>query len=335
MASVQLADVYNPLVFAQAEQEAQIELNRFISGGIAVRDPMIDAMATAGGNIGDLPFFKALGTDEPNYSNDVPGTDSTPKGLTNGLQVYRLASQNQSWSVMDISRELGLADPVGAITSRIGQYWSTNDERRIIQGSMGILADNIANDASDMLVTVATDGAGAITAAERISADLIIDTVQTMGDHGESLSAIGMHSVVYRTLQKLNLIDFIPDSEGNVNIATYQGKAVLVDDSLSAVAGSNRITYTTVFYSAGAIALGEGRVNMPSEMLRKPDAGNGGGEERIYSRRSTIIHPYGFAFESASVAGQSATQAELALATNWNRVKERKNIGLAFLQTNG
>jgi len=123
MATVQLSDIYNPLVFAGAAQEAQLELNRFITSGVMVRDGAIDAMATAGGNIGEMPFFKPLGTDEPNYSNDAPGTNSTPLNITSDKMVYRLASQNQSWSVMDISRELGLIDPVGAITGRIGQYW--------------------------------------------------------------------------------------------------------------------------------------------------------------------------------------------------------------------
>jgi hypothetical protein len=55
----------------------------------------------------------------------------------------------------------------------------------------------------------------------------------------------------------------------------------------------------------------------------------------LYSRRADIVHPLGFEFTSASVAGQSATLAELATAANWNRVWERKNVPLCFLQTNG
>ena len=72
-----------------------------------------------------------------------------------------------------------------------------------------------------------------------------------------------------------------------------------------------------------------------SELDRDPSSGNGGGQTLIYSRRSDIFHPLGFQFLSGSVAGQSATQAELALAANWDRVWERKNTGIAFLQTNG
>ena len=338
MATVQLSDVYVPLVFAQAAQEAQLELNRFITSGVMVRDAMVDAMASTGGNIGEMPFFKPLGTDEPNYSNDVAATTSTPKNITDGKMAYRLASQNQSWSVMDIARELGLADPVGAITGRIGQYWATNNERRVITSVKGVIADNIANDSGDMIndISVAIDTSP--TAANLIDADAVLDTIQTLGDHGQNLGAIAMHSVVLTALKKQNLIDFIPDARGEVNIPTYQGLTVIEDDSLTGTTyGTTPINtfYDTVLFGMGQFSSGEGVVNVPSEFIRLPDAGNGGGEERIYSRRSDIIHPAGFEFLSASVAGQSANQAELAAAANWNRVFERKNVALAVLRSNG
>lgn len=335
MATVQISDVYNPLTFSQFEQESQIELNRFIMSGVAVMNPQVSAMAAIGGNIGELPFYKPLGTEEPNYSSDDPNTNSTPKNVTDSKMVFRLASQNQSWSTMDLAVELALQDPTKAITDRIGQYWSTNNEKRIIQSAMGVLADNVNNFGGDMVNNIATDAVGDPTAAELISADAIIDSVQTMGDHGERLGVIAMHSVPYRNLQKQNLIDFIPNARGEVNIPTYQGKMVVVDDSLPAVAGANRVTYTTILFTQGAMAAGFGMPQNASALDREESAGNGGGESILYSRRSDIFHPLGFTFTSNTVAGQSATQAELASSTNWDRVWERKNVGIAFLQTNG
>ena len=110
---------------------------------------------------------------------------------------------------------------------------------------------------------------------------------------------------------------------------------VIVDDSLSAVAGTNRVTYTTVIFGNGAVVSGMGQTKVPSELDRDPEKGNGGGQETLYSRRADIIHPLGFEFSSTAVAGQSATLAELATASNWSRVWERKNVPLCFLQTNG
>ena len=335
MATVQISDVYSPLTFSQAEQERQVEQNKFLMSGVLTMDPRLSAMAATGGNIGELPFYKPLGTAEPNYSSDNPVVSSTPQNVTDSKMIFRLASQNQSWSTMDLAVELALEDPSGAITGRIGDYWATNNEKRIIQSAMGVLADNVANDSGDMVNIIGTDAVGAPTAAELISADAVIDTIQTMGDHGEGLGVMAMHSVPYRSLQKQNLIDFIPNARGEVNIPTYQGKIVIVDDSLPAVAGTNRIIYTTIIFSAGAFAGGFGAPQNASELDRDPSSGNGGGQTLIYSRRSDIFQPLGFQFTSASVAGQSATQAELATAANWDRVWERKNTGIAFLQTNG
>lgn len=334
MATVQLADIYNPLTFARRTQEAQLELNKFINSGVLASDAELQNQIGAGGNIGELTNYNPLGTPEPNYSNDNPASTSTPNKVNTSKMSFRLAQQNQSWSVMDLSRELALEDPVGAITSKIGQYWATINERRLIRSCLGILADNVANDGGDMRVSVATDAAGAVTDAERISANVVLSAKQTMGDHAGALSAIAMHSAIFTRLQRQNLIVYIPNARGEVTIPTYLGYTVLVDDSLPAVAGTNRITYTCILFGAGLFGWANGKVNKPSEMDRIPSAGNGGGQEIIYSRRSDLIHPMGFSFTSASVAGQSATLAELQTAANWNRVWARKHIPLAFLQVN-
>jgi hypothetical protein len=63
--------------------------------------------------------------------------------------------------------------------------------------------------------------------------------------------------------------------------------------------------------------------------------GNGGGIETLVSRKSWIVHPFGFQFLSGSVAGESPTLAEYKLAANWDRVVPRKNVPVAFLVTNG
>jgi hypothetical protein len=335
MAEVRISDIYNPLVFSAADQEAQIELNNFMASGVMVEDPRLTAMASVGGNVGELPFFKPLGTEEPNYSNDVTADTSTALKVTKAVMQYRLATMNKSWSTMDIAVDLALADPATAITNRIGAYWATANEKRLIQSTMGILNDNVANDSGDMVKNIATDSASAVTAAELVSNDAILDAQQTAGDHQDGFSAIAMHSVVYSRLRKQQLITFIRDADNNTLFQTYGNLRVVVDDSLSAIAGTNRITYTTVIFGSGAVISGLGRTKVPSELYRDPEKGNGGGQETLYSRRADIIHPLGFAFGSASVAGQSATLAELALAANWNRVWERKNVPLCFLQTNG
>ena len=338
MAEVRLVDIYEPTAFNAAVQEAAVESNAFLQSGILVQDDRINAMVATGGMVGELPNFNPLTNDEPDYTTDDPTNLATPAKVTSGTQIYRLANQHKSWSTMDLARQLALADPLGAITSRIGHYWATNTQQRLVSASMGVLADNVANDASDMVVDVSIATGNTAAAANLIHADAVIDTMSTLGDKRGLVNAIGMHSVPYATLQKLNLITFIPDARGEITIPTYLGLRVIVDDGLDVTAAAtNGFIYTSVLFGQGAFGYGESPALLPSELERVQNAGNGSGQDIIHSRYNEIIHPHGFAFLSTGIAqGISATRVQLEVATQWDRIAtERKNIPLAFLRTNG
>jgi len=336
-AAVTLADIYDPTIFDAGVQEMAIELNAFAQSGIMQPDARINAMASGAGSTGDIPFFHGLANDEPNYSSDDPAATSTPAKILSGKQIYASAHQNKSWSTMDLARELGLIDPLGAIMNRVATYWSVNSEKRLINTARGVMLDNIATNTGDMVHDISIATGDTAVAANLISAEAVIDAGATMGDHAKTLSAIAMHSVPYSNLEKQNLIDFIPNARGEVDFPTYLGKRVIVDDSIAPVAGgTNGFVYTTILFALGAIAYGSGSPEVPSETDRLPATGNGGGQDVLYSRTTEIIHPFGFAFDTTAVAGVSATYAELAAAGQWSRVfAERKNIGMAFLKTNG
>lgn len=343
MAAVLLTDIYNPTVFNQAVQEAAIELNAFLASGVAVTDPLVTALASGPGQIGDLPFFKGLGnpqadgTNEPNYSSDDPASASTPAKITGSKMIYRKAMMNYSWSTMDLSRELALADPLGAITNRIGQYWAVNNQQRLIQSSIGVLADNDANDSDDMMYDIYSDVVvGSLTAANYISPDAVIAAKSTMGDAAGALTVIAMHSVVFSELQRQEVIVYEKAAGTDIKIPTYLGYRVVVDDALPVTAGTNTPQYTTILFGQGAFVQGSGTPLVPSEMERIANQGDGGGQDVIHSRATEIIHPIGFSFLSSSIAADTPSLAELAEVAQWNRVyAERKNIPMAFLLTNG
>lgn len=334
MAVVAISDIYNPLTFSRRSQQAQIQLNRFLSSGIAVNDPAIAAQLGTGGMIGDMSNFAPLTVGEPNYSTDNPASSTTPANVTSELAKFRSAARNKSWSTMDLAREIALNDPVAAITGRIGAYWAQDDEQRLIKSLLGVLAGNIANNSSDMVINVATDANSAVTDAERIGGDRIIDGLQTLGDHKAAITTIAIHSAIHTRLQKQNLIQFVRNADNNIMFETYMGKRLIVDDSMPAVAGTYRTTYTCAMFAPGAVATASGRVLTPSEMLRVPAAGDGGGQDIIFSRVHNVWSPIGFSFTSASVAGRSPTYTELSAAANWSRIYLRKNVPIAFLKVN-
>ena len=335
MATTTLTDVYVPLPFNRAVDERATESNAFAASGVLAGDSVLDNLATVGGKTGELPFYNPLSTaSEPNISSDNPASASTPKNIGYAKEIYRRSSLNDSWSTMDLTRELALADPLTAITNKIGDYWGTQMSKRIIAAMQGILADNVANDSSDMLYTAYEDlVVGSLDADNYMSAANVLNAQQTIGDKQNVFSTLVVHSVPYTKLLTNDLIAYKKDSEGNMTIPTFMGLQLIVDDALPVTSGTNTPKYLSILAASGAIAWGKGTVPVPSEIERIPSQGDGGGQDVIYSRRADIIHPYGFQ-STGTPSGDSQTIAELQAAGAWDRVRDRKNVGIAFLETN-
>jgi len=332
MAATVISDVIVPSVFAPYVQLLTSQRSAFVRSGVLVMDPRVDELLVGGGRTFDMPFFNDLVQTESNVSSDT-GT-ATPLNITTGREIAIRHNRNQVWGSFDLAAALAGADPLEAIASRVATYWILQQQAMVIRSIRGLIADNIAADAGDMVRNV-TAGAGAVSDANRFSADEFINAVQTMGDRGENLSAVAVHSVVYRRMQKLDLIDFIVDSLGGKRIPVYQGREVIVDDSLPVVANGANFEFSTYLFARGALAGGVGAPKVPVEVERQPLAGLGGGSENLHSRVEWAIHPVGFAWISGSMAGQSPTFAELILAANWDRRVDRKLAGIAELRTNG
>lgn len=336
MSTVQIADIYDPLKFASMAQEAQVEKNAFIQSGVQVADPTLMMACSSAGMTGELDGIKPLVMDEPGYANDNPADKGTSAKLGTQQMKYRKAARTKSWAAMDLARGIALTDPVSGITSRIGDYWTTDNEKRVINSLIGIYKDNVANDNGDMVVDVATDAVGVPTAAENASALNFINALALKGD-SDNIVAVGIHSAVYYGLRRLRQIVDQHDPVTDTTFAMFEGKRVIVDDALPAVAGTNRTKFTSILFGAGSVLAGEG--NMPntlsSELFRDPNSGNQSGETTIYSRRTDVLMVAGFTWTDTTIAGVSATYAELADATNWDRIWDPKNIALSFLVTNG
>lgn len=339
MAVVSISDIYVPALFAQMEQERQTQTNIFVRSGVVQPSAILQANVVNGGRIIELPNYNPLTLGEPNVSNDNPADFSVPKNIATTKQHARALIKNESWSSMNLANELalhqnGMGDPIEAITNRIGDYWANNSQQVILNSLMGILADNIANDSSDMVITAGTDAVGLPTAAEIVSLTNIVKAKQTLGDKQGQLTQISVHSAVFSTMVIQNQVITIPASATSPRIDFYNGLEVLVDDGLPVTIGANRLLYTCVLSGRGLFGSASGMVDNPSEYFRIPSAGKGAGQDVLWSRRNDYFHPFGFDFTSVAVAGNSATWAELATVTNWNRIWSRKNVPLAYLRVN-
>jgi len=335
MAVTQLSDVIEPDVWQDYFQLRSTEVSTLIRSGIVQPDARLQTLVMGAGTLFQMPFFNDLADTLPNISNDNPASVATPQNIGTGQDNAIKHMRNQAWGSADLLASVIGNDPMMAIANRVVDYWVRQDERALISSLTGVFADNLANDSGDMINDISNDNATAVLAAEKVSAEAILDTKQTMGDMGQNLVAIAMHSVVLTELKKQNLITFIPNSQGVVNFPTFMGLAVIEDDLCPAVALTNRIRYSTYLFGAGAVGFAEGRAKVPVEVEREALQGGGAGVETLHSRREFILHPRGITFTNASVAGNSPTNTELEAAANWNRVYDRKLVRIAELRTNG
>lgn len=335
---VRLADAFVYDVYGSYTSLDNPEKSAFFQSGIVTRSETLDRIASGGGKEVEVPFWKDLDpNEEPNYSNDDPADIADAQGLTSGNMRARKAFMNKAYADMDLVQELAGSSPMQHIRNRFGTWWLRQWERRLIASSVGVMNDNVANDGGDMVVDIsALAGDDAV-----FGSDAFIDAAYTAGDAAEQFVGISVHSSIMARMVKNDEIVMIPDSAGNLTIPTYKGRVVVVDDLMPVTSG----VYTSILFGRGsfgfggvegsAFGFGQGIPRVPFEVDRKPDAGNGGGMERIWERNTWMLHPFGFSWieAGAALAEFSPTLADLRLASHWNRVVDRKQAPLAFIKS--
>lgn len=326
MAATKISNVIVPEVFNPYVVEKTAELASFYLGGIISTGAELNALASQGGKLINMPFWKDLsGSDEVLSDSGA----LTVNAITSGQDVAALLMRGKAWGVNDLASALsGDRDIMGKVGDLVADYWARRYQDVLVSSLNGVVADNLAANSGDMVVNVALE---TTVGAIKFDGDLFIDGQATFGDALGMLSGVAMHSDTYNHLKKTDNISFEKESNGSTEITTYRGLRVVVSDKLPKVAGTTSgFKYTTYLFGNGAFGLGQGNAPVPTETDRDSLAG----EDILITRSHFIMHPRGIAFSSGSVVGASPTNAELALATNWGRVYERKNVRIAAIVHN-
>ncbi|MDT2433982.1 major capsid protein [Enterococcus avium] len=308
-AKTKIEDVIVPEVFNKYVIERTAELSALYQSGIVTKNPELDALATSGGKLINMPFWQDLsGDDEVLSDTDPLDTDK----IVASQDVAVLLMRGKAWKANDLAKALSGDDPMRAIGDLVAAYWARRQQVTLLSVLKGIYAaagTKMAGNALD--ISALTGNAAAFTG------ETFLDASYKLGDAEEKLTAIGVHSSVYANLRKQNLIEFSLDSE-NKPIPTYMDKRVIVDDGMP-VDGD---VFTSYIFGQGAIGLGNGAAPVPTETDRDALAG----DDILINRQHFILHPRGVKFKNTSVAGSSPTNAELGTGANWERVYEPKNV---------
>jgi hypothetical protein len=302
MPKTTVADVIVPEVFNPYVVQQTAELSALYQSGIVATSDELNSLAASGGRLINMPFWNDLDGDDEVLS-DIAALDV--ERITSGQDIAALLMRGKAWSVNDLAKALSGDDPMATIGQMVAGYWARRMQATLLSTLTGVFA------APSMAANVYdTD--------DRISADNTILAIQCLGDAKSKLTGFMMHSAVEADLARQDLIDFTKDSTGSIEIPTYLGKRVIVDDGCPVANG----VYTTYIFGQGAIGYGEGGAPVPTETTR--DALSG--DDILINRRHFLLHPRGVRWTDAEVAGSSPTNAELANPANWLRVYEPKNV---------
>ena len=318
MVETRLADIFVPAPFTANQIERTAEKFDFFTSGIIFNDAEIATMIGSGKTI-DLPFYQDL-TGDDNVWDDTDDIVLNKIDMSQDTAV--VLTREKAWGSTSLAAALGQDDPMGAIQQLVDAYWGRRYQTTLIETLKGAIA-NVTDNIHDIISLG--------TPASDIDGESFVDATQKLGDRGDDLTVVAMHSAVEASLRKQDLIDFIPDSEGKVMVRTFQGRRVIVDDGMPFQAPE----YTTYLFAPGSCSWAEETDPVWSnEAFRHPE--KSGGTDALYTRRKFVLHPRGIRWIPSSGAPVSSTpsNAELAAPPNWTRVWEAKNIRIVqFVHT--
>ena len=335
MSKTAVADIIIPTEFERYAIERTAQLSAFAQSGILEFAPEFDILAAGGGREVMMPFWKDLQaarqllSDNATLAVNKIGSDKDTARIQNDAQV---------WSVNHLAKVVSGDDPMQAIVDLVADYWARVDQGLVISSLKGIFAS--ASMAGNKLA-IASETIAGQSGTTRLNGSTFVDATVKLGDRGDRLTAIALHSSTEAALRKLDLIDFVPDSEGKSQIKVFQGRRVIVDDTLPTRAGTtDGVVYTSYLFGPGAF--GKGAAPLESEPLQGGTGTEGVEIARVpldsdtvlINRRRYILHPRGVKFTSAAVAGDSPTNAELENGANWTRVFENKNVRIVAIDHN-
>ena len=309
-----ISDVIVPAVFNPYFIKRAMELFAFWDSGIVTNDSDLDALATSGGRLINMPYWNDLTGEDEVLSDDGA---LTPAKITAGQDIAALYMRGKAWSVNDLAKALSGDDPMKAIGDLVAAYWARRYQALTFAQLKGVFANT--DMATNSLDISAKTGSDAL-----ISGKAFIYGSQKLGDAKGSLTAIAMHSASETTLADRDLIEYVKDSSGKILYSTYMGKRLVVDDSCP----YENDVFTSYLFAPGAIGLGNGAAPMPTETDRDSLAG----DDILINCHHFVLHPRGIKFLDASVAGSSPTNAEAANKLNWERVYEPKAIRIVQIK---
>lgn len=323
------AKLFNGEVFQKyVDRIPNIHLNQLIkSGAIVARPELATAMSDqVGGNYLTTPLHGLIGGTPINYDGVQNITATSTKTFNHSRVV---AGRAKAWTEKDFSYDItGGVDFMENVAAQVAEYWTEQDQKTLIAILAGVFS--MADTAGAAFVASHTHDVSAVTNTEGVLGYMDATTLNTgiqkaAGDHKGAFSLALMHSKVATDLENQNLLTYIKYNDKNgmqrdTNIATLNGRLVIVDDDMPVIAGTGGAAdkYVTYVFGRGAIEYTNCGAKVPAEMARDPYTN--GGNDTLITRQRKCWAPYGISFTKADMSTLSPTDTELSNGANWELV---------------
>ena len=327
------SDIIIPEVFTPYVIEQTTQRDAFLASGVV--QPLAELNATEGGDFINVPFWKA------NLSGDFEVlTDSsslTPGKIQADKQVGVILHRGRAFEARDLAALAAGSDPMAAIGAKIADYIANQRQKDLLSCLAGVFGTLGTTTSSAAFFPLTIDGESGDTPTV-LSPRHVAEAKSLLGDQGDKLTAIAMHSKVYYDLVERKAIDYVATTDargttttqsggslvaaygGSVDVPTYCGLRVIVSDDVQTSGSGATTEYATYFFTQGAIASGE-QMAMQTEtdrdILAKSDA--------MSIDLHYVYHPVGAKW---AVTTANPTRAQLETVGNWSKVYETKNLGI-------
>ena len=308
--------------------------NALIKSRAIRQRPDLAALAQdqVGGNIIVSPLLGLISGQKPlNYDGK---TDITSNGTVTYYQTRVVVGRSNGWTEKDFASDItGGEDFMENVAVQISDYKYEVDQDTLLSIMKGVFAMKSAEglkfvSAHTYDITTAANSEGKTGLFDATTMNTAMQ--RACGDKKSKFTLAIMHSSVATNLENLKLLTYAKYNDGNgmerdIQIATVNGRLVLIDDAMPVNNDGEKPVYTTYVFGDGAIEHTDCGVKVPIEMAR--DAKTNGGQDTLYMRQRKCFAPWGISFTKKFMASPSPTDEELEKGENWDIVNGQDKDG--------
>lgn len=328
------SDLIIPEVFSPYVIEESTRSDAFLQSGVV--QPMAE-LNTSGDGSGDfvsVPFYKA------NLSGDfevlTDSTSLTPGKIEADRQIGVLLRRGRAFEARDLAALASGSDPIGAIGQKMARYVNHQKQKDLVSCLTGVFGSLNANDSNSAFFGLCLDSESGDSPTS-LNPSHVARAKNVLGDAGDKLTAVVMHSATYYELVERRAVDFVLAADtaagatasggsiagafdGNVQVPSFMGLRVIVSDDVQTTGSGASTEYAVYFMTQGAVGSSEHtalRTETDRDILALSDA--------LAISLGYCYHPIGSKWGVTTV---NPTRSQLETVGNWSKVYETKNIGI-------